>query len=435
LPAKWVEEGRRWLLLFQDTNPLPFRSVCAVLGVSAEENFALNSVTVPRFPGEAVGGIATLENEGSGESLTVNVEYNQLDPLLKTTPVGGDVADASGFSPYPGNINILVFGLNVMADRLATTGGIVPEFCNPKWADSERSKFKSPTRLECMMQDFPRLLGPNDNVGFTMLERLLCFTCVKNSLEEAAKKTPADCALSAEADIYACNARLLSLAGADVQIEDAEDVTFLGVTAKMGPRIVLQPSFGVSLEDTKTKVQGKWRISHRSVLVLDGEVAVNGLDLDGALTVTGCGQASDLVVKNAGRELVAIPVEDLAQQPPSLQIRGYKLTDGAVEVRNVANAGPLHAVAKHGPRDAPVSDVAVRYHLKSIGGSSLLLDVFDHILSCFDFLKSFLALCTPHRIRRVLQSLYQRTFALMGAHRLPSIAVVLGLSMAIKQMS
>merc|ERR1719171_1985672 len=28
LPAKWVGEGRKWMLLFQDTNPLPFRSFC-----------------------------------------------------------------------------------------------------------------------------------------------------------------------------------------------------------------------------------------------------------------------------------------------------------------------------------------------------------------------------------------------------------------------
>lgn len=36
---------------------------------------------------------------------------------------------------------------------------------------------------------------------------------VKNNLADAAKKNPPDCALSAEADIYACNARLLELAG------------------------------------------------------------------------------------------------------------------------------------------------------------------------------------------------------------------------------
>merc|ERR1712070_995311 len=142
---------------------------------------------------------------------------------------------------------------------------------------------------------------------------------------------------------------------------------------KMGPRIVLQPSFGVSLEDMKTKVQGRWRISRRSVLVLDGEVAVNGLDLDGALTITGCGQASDVVVKNAGRELIAIPEEDLAQQPPSLQIRGYKLTDGSVEVRNLAKDSPIV--------HPPMSKVAVQYYLKGIGGSLLFINLFGPILS------------------------------------------------------
>merc|ERR1719218_294591 len=38
LSKKWTEEGRTWLMLFQDTNPLPFRSFCAVLGVSAQRD-------------------------------------------------------------------------------------------------------------------------------------------------------------------------------------------------------------------------------------------------------------------------------------------------------------------------------------------------------------------------------------------------------------
>ena len=41
---------------------------------------------------------------------------------------------------------------------VATTAGAVPEFVNPKYADSSRTAFKSPTRLECMMQDLPWLL-------------------------------------------------------------------------------------------------------------------------------------------------------------------------------------------------------------------------------------------------------------------------------------
>lgn len=36
-----------------------------------------------------------------------------------------------------GNINVLVFRVPEMAERLDSTGGIVPEFVNPKWADAE----------------------------------------------------------------------------------------------------------------------------------------------------------------------------------------------------------------------------------------------------------------------------------------------------------
>ena len=37
-------------------------------------------------------------------------------------------------------------------------GGLVPEFINPKYTDATKTAFKKPTRLECMMQDFPKLL-------------------------------------------------------------------------------------------------------------------------------------------------------------------------------------------------------------------------------------------------------------------------------------
>jgi len=277
-----------------------------------------------------VGGICRLDGADKSKCLTINVEYNQLEPLLKDTPTGGDAADATGFSPYPGNINVLVFKIPRMATCLTSTGGIVPEFVNPKWADPEKTKFKSPTRLECMMQDFPRLCGTDDKVGFSQLDRSMCFTCVKNNLAEAAKKTPADCALSAEADIYACNARLLTLAGEDVQIEPAEDTTFLGITAKLGARIILQPAFGVSLEHMKGKLKGKIRISKRSVLIIDGNVTIDGLELDGALKVSGNGVLKDKVVKNAGQPITAIAESELSGKPPSLQIRGYEMSDGEI---------------------------------------------------------------------------------------------------------
>jgi len=340
LPKKWADEGREWLLLFQDTNPLPFRSLCAILGVSAKNDFVMNSVAVPRLPKEAIGGICTLQG-GEGDPLTINVEYNQLEPLLKMTPTGGDVADDTGFSPFPGNINVLVFKLSGMARCLETTGGVIPEFVNPKWADDAKTKFKSPTRLENMMQEFPRLCKVGDKVGFSQLDRDMCFTCVKNNLADAVKKNPPDCALSAEADIYACNARLLQLAGQDVEIEAPGDVEFLGIRAKVGARIVLQPSFGISLEEMKERVKGKVRISNKSVLVLDGAVAIDGLDLDGALEVRGSGALQDKVVRNVGAALEAISAEELASAPPALQIRGYRAARGDTETVDLSGSAAL----------------------------------------------------------------------------------------------
>jgi UDP-sugar pyrophosphorylase len=87
LAEKWVKEGRKWLFIFQDTNPLSFRALPSVLGVSKTRGFELNSITVPRKPGEAIGAICELKKQ-NGEAITINVEYNQLEPLMK--PLGGE---------------------------------------------------------------------------------------------------------------------------------------------------------------------------------------------------------------------------------------------------------------------------------------------------------------------------------------------------------
>lgn len=46
----------------------------------------------------------------SGRSMVINVEYNQLDPLLRATGYpDGDVNNETGYSPFPGNINQVIF--------------------------------------------------------------------------------------------------------------------------------------------------------------------------------------------------------------------------------------------------------------------------------------------------------------------------------------
>lgn len=62
----------------------------------------MNSLAVPRKAKEAIGAISLLQHT-DGPSMVINVEYNQLDPLLRATiNPEGDVNDETGFSPFPG---------------------------------------------------------------------------------------------------------------------------------------------------------------------------------------------------------------------------------------------------------------------------------------------------------------------------------------------
>jgi UDP-sugar pyrophosphorylase len=120
--------------------------------------------------------------------MVINVEYNQLDPLLRASGFpDGDVNCETGFSPFPGNINQLILELGPYKDELQKTGGAIKEFVNPKYKDSTKTAFKSSTRLECMMQDYPKTLPPTARVGFTVMDIWLAYAPVKNNPEDAAK--------------------------------------------------------------------------------------------------------------------------------------------------------------------------------------------------------------------------------------------------------
>lgn len=101
--------GKRFVVFLQDTNSLAFMTAIAALGVSADNDLEvsfmpsriaryfgrsilfcvdflsasqINSVCLPRKAGEAVGVIAVL-SKPDGWKITGNVEYNQLDALLR----------------------------------------------------------------------------------------------------------------------------------------------------------------------------------------------------------------------------------------------------------------------------------------------------------------------------------------------------------------
>ena len=168
LAARWLGDGRSHVFFFQDTNaPAIVPSLAPFVGVSTALALDANSMCVPRAPGQEIGAVVRLESTlEPGRAMTVNVEYNQLDPLLRATvSPAGDAADpATGFSPYPGNINQLLFALPAYVATLDRTGGVMGEFVNPKYKDAARETFKKPTRLECMMQarDLPEIFFGRD---------------------------------------------------------------------------------------------------------------------------------------------------------------------------------------------------------------------------------------------------------------------------------
>ena len=130
----------------------------------------------------------------------------------------GDCNDPeTGFSPFPGNINQLLIATDPYVSILASTNGIVGEFVNPKYTDDTRTKFKKPARLECMMQDYPKLLGAGVKVGFSVVEKWLGYSPVKNNKEDALNQVktdrPASSALTGECDMYNATNKQLQTIG------------------------------------------------------------------------------------------------------------------------------------------------------------------------------------------------------------------------------
>mmetsp|Transcript_8408 Transcript_8408/g.29721 ORF Transcript_8408/g.29721 Transcript_8408/m.29721 type:complete len:462 (+) Transcript_8408:86-1471(+) len=185
LAEGWLQAGCRHVVFFQDTNALALHAVPAAVGAARLKALDVNTITVCRRAKQAQGAVVSLKH-ADGRTAVANVEYNQLEPMLRAQGLEGDAADEkTGLSPFPGNTNCFVAALPAYAETLRSTQGAVPEFVNAKYADAERSDFVKPARMECMMQDFSRTLPPDKRVGFTTLPQWLSYSPVKNDSDAA----------------------------------------------------------------------------------------------------------------------------------------------------------------------------------------------------------------------------------------------------------
>ncbi len=348
LAARLEKQGIEHLLFIQDTNGQVFNAAPAALGVSVEKGFDFNSIAVNRIPGEAVGGLAKLI--GNGKELTINVEYNQLDPLLRATvSPQGDVPNEQGFSMFPGNINVLVIKMASYVQILERTRGIIAEFVNPKYADQTKTAFKSPTRLETMMQDLAKLFGPDEKVGVTVFDRRWCFSANKNNIKDAAAKHaaggPPESGATAESDFYL--AGRMKLAAAGMKVATVKEELILGIPFTPGPRVLLHPAFAMTLAEVRTKISGG-SISGDATLVLDGrDIALENVEITAgsALVIKAVAGAKvtvkNMKVENAGFELIKLSAEDQNSPatPEYLRIRGYRIVNRGAAVHEFNKPG------------------------------------------------------------------------------------------------
>ena len=330
---QWINDGKRYMVQFMDTNVLAFNCMPASIGASVKYNFDINSIVVPRRPKDAIGAICRI-NRKDGSYVVQNVEYNLVDPLLRDKYNGkGDIANDSGFCDFPGNLNVLVFKLRPYLNILEESKGLVPEFVNPKYADETRNKFKSPTRLECLMQDVPKLIKNGEKVGYTYFDRWFCFSACKNNLHDALEKLrkneTGESAFTVERDIFKTNERLMNEICGKLEIINTEpenEVVIGGYKVKFGPKIIIYPSFAPTISELKYKLsqmrQGI-KMTNNSTLILKNDINIEeGIDLDGYLIVDK--DQKDLVVCKNQKRIIYSLLEN-GQGQIYEKLRGYTI--------------------------------------------------------------------------------------------------------------
>ena len=330
---KWLEEGKRYMVQFMDTNVLAFNCIPASIGSSVKYGFDINSIVVPRRPKDAIGIISKLTKK-DGTSFVQNIEYNYVDPLLKERYNGkGDVANKNGLCDFPGNLNVIVFKLRPYLFILEDTKGLVPEFVNPKYADESRTKFKTPTRLECLMQDVPKLINHGEKVGYTFFDRWFCFSACKNNLKDACEKLrrneTGESAFTVERDIFNYNERIMKEIIGKLEVEKNEpenELVIGGYKVKFGPKIIIYPSFAPTLTELRSKLnhmKQKIKMTNNSTLILKNDILIDeGIDLDGFLIIDK--DEKDLVVcKNQKKIIYSLLKKGDGKIHEKL--RGYKI--------------------------------------------------------------------------------------------------------------
>ena len=333
---QWLDEGKKYMIQFMDTNALAFNCVCSTVGVSIKYKYDINSTFVLRRAQEKIGVLCKLIDK-DGNTSYANIEYNQLDSLFKEKYNGkGDIPNENGFCDFPGNLNVLVFKLDAYLNIIEESKGLVPEFVNPKYVDDTRKKFKAPTRLETLMQDVPKLIKNNNGTeGYTYFDRWFCFSACKNNLHDACERLKkgesAECAFSVEREIFKYNEKMMKEIIGKLEVinnEPPNELIIGGCKVTFGPKIIIYPSFAATATELRDKLKHmkqNIKMTNNSTLILKNDIIIDeGIDLDGYLVVDQ-DQKDYIVCKNKKNIVYRLLKEGEGKKYE--QIRGYTILE------------------------------------------------------------------------------------------------------------
>jgi UDP-sugar pyrophosphorylase len=302
LTSKWLEQEKKWIIFFQDTNLVFFQNILASLGKSVVEDCDFNFLTTKTKEGDSIGSILKIcQKNDKNIHNTINVEYNEIKKFLNKHP-----NFKKNTKKLSGNTNQFIVSLKTYDETIKKSKGIVPEFVNPKYEDQQKTIFKSPCRIETLMQDFAKHLNENHKVTCTNIIDKIIFYPIKFPLSEKNQRNrkglPSYCIEDSEINFLKSQIEILR----KYNIEIVQNKNTIDPLWNY-PKISLGDYFSLHSQKTKELFPNpeKIKISSTSTLILEGEnITIKSLTLDGTLIVKTNSQAEliieDLNIKNKG---------------------------------------------------------------------------------------------------------------------------------------
>ena len=175
--------------------------------------------------------------------MVANVEYNQLEPSApsrRALPTATSTTRRAARRPTRATSTSSCSTCKRTRRRSSRRRARSPSSSTPSMRTA-RTAFKSPTRLECMMQDYVKTTPPGQKVAWTRYPLWFGYYPAKNDIVSAAKLSARACRRTRRpppnSQSTRCMRTSLRLLGAAVAPPTRR--TFRGVSVDAGPAVVL----------------------------------------------------------------------------------------------------------------------------------------------------------------------------------------------------